>query len=129
MPKFSALLRKFYRQTHPDLLRATHPSYADINDKSWQVLNGILSTVKECNSYPPRTTKSIPFYMKGKGTEHHSTNHKHDEMLCLELTIVTGGGDCKRQFTKTLQHFFVASEISTDGRFIWDKEYFPIEPK
>lgn len=126
LPQFSTLLRKFYRQTHPDLLRASHPSCADINDKSWQVLNGILSTLKECNSFPPRMIQSIPFYMRVIETE-HADSRIHNDMSCLELNIVTGGGDCKKQLTKTMQQFFQTSKISLDGKFEWDKAYFPLE--
>jgi len=126
LPLFSALLRKFYRQTHPDLLRASHPRCAEINDKSWQVLNGILSTLKERNSYPPRMIQSIPFYMRVIETE-HADSHIHNDMSCLELNIVTGGGDCKKQLTKTMQQFFLTSKISLDGKFEWDRAYFPLE--
>lgn len=126
LPQFSTLLRKFYRQTHPDLLRASHPSCADINDKSWQVLNGVLSTLKECNSYPPRMIQSIPFYMRVIETE-HADSRIHNGMSCLELNIVTGGGDCKKQLTKTMQQFFQTSKISSDGKFEWDRAYFPLE--
>jgi hypothetical protein len=119
LPQFAGLLRQFYRQSHPDLLRASHAEFADINDQSWQTLNGILSTIKEVNSYPPRMTKTIPFYLRAANTE---SGLKH-----IELTVRTGGGDCKKQLTVTMQDFFVASGISADGKFTWGKEYFPLE--
>lgn len=119
LPQFAGLLRQFYKQTHPDLLRATHNEFADVNDQSWQTLNGILSTCKELNSFPPRMTKSIPFYMRSK-TEESGFRQIH-------LRIKTAGGDCRKQLTVTLSDFFVESGISEDGRFVWGKDYFPSE--
>ena len=119
IPQFAGLLRQFYKQSHPDLLRASHTEYADLNDQSWQMLNGILSTIKEVNSYPPRMSKVIPFYMKSK--------EEPTGLKKVELRLRTGGGDCKKQFTVTLQDFFVESGISADGKFVWGKEYFPSE--
>ena len=68
LPSFSSLMRLFYKQSHPDLLRSTASDCADINDQSMQVLNGILSTLKEDNAYPPRMVKNIPFYLLRKQT-------------------------------------------------------------
>ena len=119
LPQFAGLLRQFYKKTHPDLLRASHNEYADINDQSWQTLNGILSTCKEHNSFPPRMIKAIPFYMR---SPQEQTGFRQ-----LELRIKTAGGDCKKQLTVTMSDFFVESGISTDGKFSWGKEYFPTE--
>ena len=119
LPQFSGLLRQFYKQTHPDLLRATHNEFADVNDQSWQTLNGILSTCKEMNSFPPRMTKSIPFYMRSSAEE--------SGFRQINLRIKTAGGDCRKQLTVTLSDFFVESGISEDGKFVWGKDYFPSE--
>jgi hypothetical protein len=119
LPEFAGLLRQFYKQSHPDLLKASHSDHSVTNDQSWQTLNGILSTIKECNSYPPRMVKTIPFYMRSKESP---TGVKH-----VELTIRTGGGDCKKQLTVTFQEFYKKSGISADGKFVWGKDYFPIE--
>lgn len=119
LPQFSGLLRQFYKQTHPDLLRASHNEYADINDQSWQTLNGILSTIKAVNSFPPRMNKSIPFFMRSSQEQSGFRN--------VELRIKTAGGDCKKQLTVTLRDFFIESGISPDGQFVWGKDYFPTE--
>ena len=122
IPQFAGLLRQFYRQSHPDLLRASHNQQAEVNDQSWQTLNGILSTIKEVNSYPPRMSKNIPFYIR-------SSEKDAEGMIVLkhvELRIRTAGGECKKQLTVTLQDFFVTSGISSDGKFSWGKEYFPL---
>lgn len=119
IPQFSGLLRQFYKQTHPDILRASNSEYADVNDQSWKTLNGILTTIKEVNSYPPQMVKTIPFYMRSTASK---TGFK-----TVELRIRTAGGDCKKQLTVTLQNFFMESEISPDGKFQWGKEYFPLE--
>mmetsp|Transcript_55165 Transcript_55165/g.108959 ORF Transcript_55165/g.108959 Transcript_55165/m.108959 type:complete len:175 (+) Transcript_55165:56-580(+) len=119
MPKFAELLRKFYKLTHPDLLRASSPELADINDQSWQTLNNVLSTIKTVNAYPPRMKQSIPFHMRSQESD---SGYKP-----VVLTISTGGGDCKKQFGVTMKNFFKASGISPDGNFIWGKEYFPTE--
>lgn len=119
MPQFAGLLRQFYKQTHPDILRASNSEYADINDQSWKTLNGILSTIKEVNSYPPQMVKTIPFHMRSSTS---STGFKQ-----VDLRIRTAGGDCKKQLTVTMQNFFVESEISADGKFQWGKDYFPLE--
>lgn len=119
LPQFANLLRQFYRQSHPDLLRASNGEYANINDQSWQVFNGILTTIKEKNSYPPQMVKDIPFYVR--------SNNIDSDYVCRILRVRTGGGDCKKQLTLTLQNFFVESGLSTDGKFSWDKEYFPMD--
>lgn len=119
VPQFAGLLRQFYKQTHPDILRASNSEFADINDQSWKTLNGILSTIKEVNSYPPQMVKTIPFHMRSSSSK---TGFKQ-----VDLRIRTAGGDCKKQLTVTLQNFFVESEISPDGKFQWGKEYFPLE--
>lgn len=119
LPQFSNLLRQFYRRSHPDVLRSLNVEYADINDQSWQLLNGILSTLKESNTYPPRMIKTIPFYIINKENQ--------TGFECIELNIKTDGGDCKKKITTTLQDFFIASKISIDGKFHWGKEYFPVE--
>jgi hypothetical protein len=117
LPQFSDLLRQFYRQSHPDLLRATHAEHATVNDDSWQVLNGILSTIKERDSYPPQMNKAVPFFLRTKDAE---TGIKR-----VELKIRTAGGCCKKQLATTMENFFVESGIAADGKFIWGKEYFP----
>jgi hypothetical protein len=119
IPDFAGLLRQFYKKTHPDLLRAAQPVYADVNDISWQTLNGILSTIKESNSYPPRMIQDIPFYLRAPPPDQGT-------FICAQLQIRTDGGDCRKKFTLTLQQFFVASGISADGRFHWGAEYFPL---
>lgn len=119
IPQFAGLLRQFYKQSHPDLIRPTHAHLAVVNDNSWQTLNGILSTVKEVNTYPPRMTKTMPFYVRSKDVP--------GGFKQVELTIRTAGGDCKKQLTTTMEEFFIASGISADGKFVWGKEYFPLE--
>ncbi len=115
-PNFSIMIRQLYRRSHPDLLRASHLEQSIVNDQSMQVLNGVLSSVKTYNEYPPQIVKRMPFHMKKAGT---------DELTCVNLNIVTAGGDSKRQITRTFQEFFVKAGISEDGKFVWDKEYFP----
>lgn len=111
--RFSHLLRQFYKKAHPDILRGSHPVQADVNDTSFQLLNGILSTIKEDNGYPPRMMRTIPFHLMEK-----------NGIVVRELHIKTAGGDCKKQLRKTFEAFFQETGISK-GQFTWDKEYFP----
>jgi hypothetical protein len=115
-PDFAVLLRQLYRRSHPDLLRSSHPDLSKINDQSMQLLNGVLSTVKQANQYPPRTIEDIPFHLKsisGDRLEEHI------------LQIRTAGGDCKKQLTATFEQFFIITGLSSTGKFQWTKDYFP----
>eukprot|EP01038_Epipyxis_sp_PR26KG_P004090 gene4090-5838_t len=138
LPSFSNLLRQLYLRSHPDLLRSTNPELADINDQSMQIVNGLLSTVKEYNQYPPQTILNIPFHVKNQAT---------GIIHCHELRIRTAGGECKRQLTTTFEEFFIQSGIvSVDNNnynnhynrknnkkraaiFDWGKDYFPVQDK
>lgn len=119
LPQFSVLLRQFYKQSHPDLLRASNAKHAAVNDESWQTLNGILSTIKERDSYPPVMNKTVPFFVR--------CTKSTSGLRQVDLKIRTAGGACKKQLTVTMGNFFVESGISPDGKFTWGKEYFPVE--
>ncbi len=116
-PDFATMIRQLYRKSHPDLLRHSHPEYAEVNDQSMQVLNGILTTIKT-NEYPPRIVKDITFYMKV------TSDGEYKPFL---LSVRTGGGDCKGCLTDAFGSFFIATGLSPDGKFVWNKEYFPLE--
>lgn len=116
LPKFSNMIRQLYRKSHPDLLRASHPDFATINDQSMQVLNSVLTAIKTYNEFPPQIVKNMPFYLKNAGST---------TLNCVDLNIRTAGGDCKKLITRTFETFFTESGISKDGKFTWDKEYFP----
>src|SRR2546430_2448245 len=88
LPKFSNLIRQLYRRSHPDILRASHLEFAQINDQSMQILNSILTSIKTYNEYPPQIVKNVPFYLKTTGS---------DNLSCVELNIRTAGGDSKKQ--------------------------------
>ena len=119
LPDFPALLRNLYKKVHPDLLRARSPIEADINDSSMKELNGVLSTLKGYNEYPPAMVKNISFYVKGTGS---------DELKKVNLTLRTAGGDCKRLLMNTFEDFFFRTGVHT-GPFRWGSEYFPQSPK
>jgi hypothetical protein len=114
IPDFQALLRQFYKRGHPDLLRASHPDYATINDQSFQELNGILSSIKTPGEFPPAMIKSVPFYLKKNGA-----------VSLSELHIRTSGGDCRKQLTKTFCLLFKDADVFKGDSFTWNKEYFP----
>jgi hypothetical protein len=119
LPTVNVLLRKLYLRAHPDLFRTTHPELATINDQSMQNLNGILTTIKEIateNQYPPQIVKTISFHIKN--------SQNRDQIDCVDLYINTGGGDCRNQLMTSFERFFVQSEISTDGKFQWGKDYY-----
>ena len=88
LPLFADLMRAITKRSHPDLLRAKYPEAADRNEKGLQVINGILSTIKAFNSYPPQLIKRIPLTLLPEGDE--------TELLQCSLEIKTGGGECKR---------------------------------
>jgi hypothetical protein len=118
VPTFNDLLRQFYKRSHPDLLRSSYPDYAEINDRSLQLLNGILSSCKEYNKNPPQTSLSIPFHIMSE----------NNTIVAHELKIRTNGGDCRSHLTKSFQTFFVESGVCKNGgKFVWGKEFFPIE--
>lgn len=117
LPEFHDLLRKLYRKSHPDLLRATHPEFAVVNDSSMQLLNGILSTIKKYNEYPPLLVKSIPFHVRNG-----------EKIEVFNLKIKTAGGDSQRALTTSFKDFFLASgitSIESGTDFAWGKNYFP----
>ena len=105
-------LRNLYKRSHPDILRSTNAEYAQVNSDSMQILNGILSTVKKANSYPPATHKDIPFYVKvtmnnNSGSNYNSNNSDEQVVQRHLLCIRTAGGDCKKQLKISLEQFFV----------------------
>jgi len=117
LPLFMPLMRQIYKKVHPDLLRNSHPELARVNDTSMQVLNGVLSTIKEFGEYPPQIIKNIPFHMlDGNGATQ-----------LVSLRIMTAGGECKRQLTECFGVFFRETGVlsSAHDTFRWDKEYFP----
>ena len=117
LPEFQHLLRQLYRKSHPDLIRASHPELAEVNDSSMQLLNGILTTVKKYNEYPPQIVKSIPFHVR-----------KGENLELVHLNIKTAGGDCRRSLFTSFKNFFLASGVTTaeeGGDFEWGKNYFP----
>jgi hypothetical protein len=105
-------MKKLYMKSHPDLLRAVSEEKASINDSSMQIVNGILSTVKENKEFPVASTQSIPFYVR-QGTEYE----------LKQLLIRTGGGDCRHQLAACFEAFFAETGIH-DGKFNWGNDYF-----
>lgn len=117
LPEFHDLLRILYRKSHPDLLRATNPEFAVVNDSSMQLLNGILSTIKKHNEYPPMLVKSIPFHVRNG-----------EKIEVFNLKIKTAGGDSQRALKTSFKDFFLASGITSVESgvdFAWGKNYFP----
>jgi Domain of unknown function (DUF4460) len=117
LPEFHDLLRTLYRKSHPDLLRATHPEFAVVNDSSMQLLNGILSSIKKCNEYPPALIKSIPFHVR-----------KGEKIEVFNLKIKTAGGDSQRALKTSFKDFFLAcgiTNVESGVDFAWGKNYFP----
>ena len=120
LPEFQVLLRQLYRKSHPDLLRASHPEAAEVNDSSMQLLNGILSTIKKFNQFPAQIVKTIPFHIKNG-----------DQVTVVSLKIQTAGGDCRRSLTGSFRNFFYDSGIigsNVGAQFSWGKDYFPKVP-
>jgi hypothetical protein len=94
-------------------LYVANADYAAQNDQSFQLLNGVLSSVKSTVEFPPAIKQTIPFYVR------HQDNYN-----VVNLSIVTAGGDCRHALKRSFQDFFKASGIH-DGPFVWGKEYFP----
>lgn len=117
-PNLQSLLRSLYLRAHPDVIRHSEPALADVNNASMQVLNGVLSTLKVHNSYPPRLSQVIPFHVK-----------TGDSIKSFELKLVTAGGDSRRQLTESFSVFFREAGILQGRDFQWDKEYFPEEAR
>jgi len=116
----NVLLRQFYKQTHPDILRSSNSQYADSNSDSMQVLNGILTTIKGVNQYPQRMYTEIPFFVKSND----GTINK------VSLVIRTAGGDCRKQLTSAFEQLFTQCGLLKSGdKFIWTKEFFPLHLK
>ena len=102
-------LRSLYKSSHPDILRSTNTEYAQVNSDSMQILNGILSTVKKANSYPPATHKDIPFYVKIANNVNNDSSNSSEEIVQKHiLCIRTAGGDCKKQLRISLEQFFIS---------------------
>jgi hypothetical protein len=89
--------------------------YAALNDQSFQLLNGVLSSVKSTTEFPPAMKHNIPFYVRREGSYNK-----------INLNIVTGGGDCRHSLKRSFEDFFRASGIH-DGPFLWGRDYFPDE--
>jgi hypothetical protein len=114
LPDFQHLIRQLFKKAHPDLVRSSNEEYAARNEESMQVLNGVLSSIKDTEGYPPAIKKKLQFHMKD-GNGGYSSR---------ELSINTGGGDSKKALTRTFATFFKDTGIH-DGDFEWGKDYFP----
>lgn len=115
-PNLQTLLRSLYKRAHPDIIRHSNPELAEVNNASLQVLNGVLSTLKVANAYPPRLTQSIPFHVRnGEGIGQYN------------LRLITAGGDSRGQLTVSFAQFFREIGVLEAKDFVWDKEYFPEE--
>ncbi len=112
LPQFTDLLKKLYMRSHPDLLRASDPEKAAINDSSMQVLNGILTTVKAQTEFPTANLQTIPFYVR-----------KSNSVELINLTLKTAGGDSRHQLARCFEDFFGRAGIA-EGKFQWGKDYF-----
>lgn len=116
---FKTCMNKLYRTSHPDILTASFPQLASVNSESYQVLNDILGTIKEVNSYPVKMQQTIPIYVKKEGT---------NVPVKIDLVIKTPGGDCRKVFQRAFEQFFVAAGIlQRKEKFDWGTEYFPNE--
>lgn len=90
-----------------------------------QILNGVLSSIKTFNTFPPQIVKNIPF--------HFLTEAKRIKVV--ELQIRTAGGECRKSLTNSFTLFFENAGVLDQGErsrkghvaFVWDKDYFPEE--
>lgn len=120
--QFSVLLRQLYKKTHPDLLRSRSTAASSHNDNAWKTLNGILTTVKQAEAYPPAISQSLSLYLRP------SSGSEVEELDRAELRIHTAGGDCQRSLTASFHQLFRNAELSTSEHpdWIWDDEYFSL---
>ena len=129
-----------YIKVHPDLLQNSHPEFSKVNDKSMQLLNGVLTSIKKYNEFPPRMVENIPFYLLDSSSGSTSL---------IALRIQTAGGECKKSLTASFAGFFTEAGVlppleeiraaaeSGDALaiarlktpFVWDKEFFPTEER
>lgn len=117
-PRFSVLLKQLYKRTHPDLLRSRCAVSAEHNDKQWQVLNGILSSVRgDVGEYPRAISQTMTLYLLGATT-----------LEPVQLRIQTAGGDCKRSLTKSFTDLFLSAKILKENQpeIIFEDDYFRV---
>lgn len=122
LPDFKSILRQFYKKAHPDLIRAFSAEAAEANDKSFQVLNGVLSTIKGTDEYPPAMHKTLQFYLLRSETS----------LARIDLNLRTAGGDSKNQLAKCFSQFFMSAGVldKAVGNFKWNDEFFqPLDVK
>lgn len=134
------------KRSHPDLLRAKHPDAAHRNEEGLQIINGILSTIKSFNSYPPQLIKRIPLTLLPE--------KDGNELIQCSLDIKTGGGECKKSLTSSFSDLFQQAGLLDESSslhqdigeipenkkkkkrkgkkagnaappFTWNEEYFP----
>jgi hypothetical protein len=117
LPLFETLHRELQRRAHPDVLRASHPDKADANDASFQIVNNLLTCVKEGgNTIPDEVGGRFPFYLKTAGAE------DGDELVHASLTLDTTG---KRKIKASFQEFFRAAGLGDgSGLFAWGNAYY-----
>lgn len=109
-------MRTFYKKAHPDIIRSYDTDKAATNDASFQIINNLLSTIKQANTYPAAMVKRIPFYIRDANTK---------SIVQYELTLKAAGGDCRYLFIKCFSEFFRSIGIMTAAEFSWNKDYFP----
>lgn len=114
---FKTLMRKFYIKAHPDLLKSTNLEASEVNDRSFQELNNVISTIKGNVEYPPMMNRFIPFYIFSEDRI-AITMHK--------LNLKTAGGDSRKQLMKCFSGFFQAiGLLGSNEDFRWNEEFFP----
>lgn len=116
---FETLHRELQRRAHPDVLRATHPVEADLNDGSMQIVNNLLSCVRESgNVIPDEFGGQLDFYLKPVSTDTDSEGELHKATLFLDTTG-------KRKIYQSFSAFFRDAGLGDgSGEFSWGNTYY-----
>ena len=128
-PSFESLFREMQKKVHPDILRSSHPQEASINEGSLQIINSVLSVVKESGNLRPDPWGGvIQFYVKQDNkTINSETGETGEEentagIKLVEVLLDTTG---KRKIKKAFEEMFALAGVGDGtGSFDWGSSYY-----
>jgi hypothetical protein len=124
-PMFETLYRELQRRVHPDILRSTHPTEADVNDQSLQIVNNLLTCLRESgNTIPDEFGGCLDFHLKPKDGEIKESNDNSDASNALEHVQMFLDTTGKRKIKNSFENFFREADMGDGtGLFEWGQSY------
>lgn len=125
-PSFESLFREMQKKVHPDILRSTHPQEASINEGSLQIINNVLSVVKESGNLRPDPFGGvIQLYVKSNNKIVNTETGEEEDVLGIKLVEVLLDTTGKRKIKKAFEEMFSLAGVGDGtGAFEWGTSYY-----